>query len=215
VKNCPAVVHPNRGVLSGDKFAITDFMMVLNGTKANITTLLLNAAEWQLIALLWESPRNHSLAQISCLAAKIDDPLLKEAASLAEQAAQEQYDECFGSVPLQEAGYPGNHDPQQILTEIESEYRNSEFITQRSGPSDHVTVESEFISHLYARIARAKISDHEEAASVSLETRKKFLKEHFIPLIKNINRRMTGSVPAMYVKLLVATRYKLHLDTTE
>ncbi len=176
------------------------------------SAILAKAVEWHLIARLWEPPQQRSLAELGCLSSQIHDQLLGEAAGLAGETTQENYLKHFGPdapVPLQETKYTVGRDPQEILSHIKIDYEASSFQSLKANPSDHIAVEADFISHLYVREARARIANDGQLATAALDLRKKFVEEHFGPLVNNVSLKMSGSEPALFLKLIGATILKL------
>jgi hypothetical protein len=120
-------------------------MMTLDEHAPEISEILRTAVEWKLIALLWEQPRQHCLAQVGCLSSQIDDLLLKEAAELGCQATQETYLKYFGPggpIFLRETAYIDIGRSKKILRQIETIYEAFSFESRTENALDHIAIEA-------------------------------------------------------------------------
>ncbi len=144
--------------------------------------LLREAAEWRLIAMLFECPGEGWHGQVAKLAAEIGDPGLKSAAEAArEEAAASLYDTTFGPggpAPAREVSYHGDILPGQLLGEIAAFYQAFAYGSSAPEAPDHVAVEAGFIAYLRLKQAYAIERGDDAHAAVTAEAARRFIDDH-------------------------------------
>jgi len=155
-------------------------------TKQSTTTsesiLLGEAAEWHLIALLFQCPGDDWQRQVAAVAAEIGDPVLKEAAQLAPHEATEGlYHSTFGPggpASAREVSHRDAVQPGQIIAELRTIYEAFAYESQLQEPPDHVAVEAGFVGYLRFKEAYARLSGTTEEAAICSDAAKAFVEDH-------------------------------------
>ncbi len=139
------------------------------------------AAEWRMIALLLERPRDRWWSEVADLALNVQDPALVEAAAAAADAREGTYLAWAGTggrVSLREAGHRASADPAHVLAEIESYYAAFAYQPAREDPCDHLAVEAGFVSYLKLKEAYAIARGSAEEADVTHKAAEQFIARH-------------------------------------
>jgi nitrate reductase assembly molybdenum cofactor insertion protein NarJ len=189
------IVMMEQGMLSGDNREI-----------------LTNAAEWRLIALLLERPRQHTLPQMGCFMNEVGDPYLKEIAELACNASDEVYLPVFGPgglLPAREVDCVATLDRGRLLSQIGLLYETCSFAPRSDDPYDHIAVEADFISYLYKKEVQALLNDDERKGKAFSAIRQQFIREHFAPFLRELRKKLRGNEPVYLLKALIAILTRL------
>ena len=105
--------------------------------------LLLEAARWRLLGLLFERPRDGWRAEVRGLAAEVDDPRLQTATNEIADFGEGAYLAVLGpggSVSPREVGYRPMGDPGKILSGLRTVYEAFGYRPRAEDPPDHVAV---------------------------------------------------------------------------
>ncbi len=168
------------------------------------TDLLRQAAEWRLIALLFEPPDDAWHGEVQALGESQSDELLREASRLARQEATPGlYHSTFGPggpVSPREVAYHKLVLPGALVSEIEGYYAAFGYAPCGDEPPDHVAVEAGFIAYLRLKEAYALSREDCEPAAVTAEASQRFLGEHLAVLALPLAAALSGS-PVRYLAL--------------
>ena len=159
------------------------------GDANRVAAGIARAARWRLLAVLLERPRPGWNEEIERLAAEIDDPALRAAASAARGASEGKYHGLLGpGAPLspREASAIGVGDPGWMLSELERFYEAFGYAPRAEDPPDHVAVEAGFVGFLELKESLAWASEDAEAARTVAAARESFVAAHVEPLIARL-----------------------------
>jgi len=154
--------------------------------NSELSALVLEAAEWRLISLLFCRPCSVWKDEIRRLGMETRDPVLQEAATNAvEHAAEGVFHSIFGPggpAPAREASYQGTLQLGYLLAELNAQYDAFAYTpvadTSNTEPPDHVSVEAGFVGFLRLKQAFARSEDRQEEAAITGEAADRFLREH-------------------------------------
>jgi len=171
--------------------------MTLPGSEhaARWLTILADAAEWRLLGLLFECPREGWAAEAEALAKEISDPRLLDAAQAASEGTEGLYHTLFGPggpVPPREVSYRETLQPGQTVAEISAFYDAFAYNPVAAEPPDHVAVEAGFIAWLRLKEAYAVARGDATQASIAAEAADRFLEDHLSLLAEPIARTLEG-----------------------
>jgi nitrate reductase assembly molybdenum cofactor insertion protein NarJ len=148
----------------------------------NTVKLMRQAAEWRLLALLFECPRGDWCKRIEALAKDVEDGELREAARLAvEQADEGMYHSVFGPggpAPPREISYRESLQAGGILAEIAGYYQAFAYQASSDEPFDHVSVEADFLAYLRLKEAYASARGDWDQAGVTADAARRFREDH-------------------------------------
>lgn len=140
------------------------------------------AAEWRLISMLFECPSDAWRAQLTGLAAEVEDPQLKSAAHDAlEEADEGLFHHTFGPggpAPAREASYHQTVELGYLMSEIQAYYNAFAYQPLAAEAPDHISVETGFIAYLKFKQAYALARGEAEHAAIASEAAQSFLKDH-------------------------------------
>jgi nitrate reductase assembly molybdenum cofactor insertion protein NarJ len=151
------------------------------------------AARWRLLGLLLERPRAGWSAEIERLAAEIDDPTFRAAASAARDTSEGEYHALLGpGAPLspREASVLGLGDPGWNLSELARFFEAFGFVPRAEDPPDHVAVEVGFVGFLELKESLAWAYGDAEAAQTVAAARSAFVARHLAPLVARLERAL-------------------------
>jgi nitrate reductase assembly molybdenum cofactor insertion protein NarJ len=168
------------------------------------TDLLRQAAEWRLIALLFEPPDDAWRAEVQALGESQSDELLREAAESAlEEASPGLYHSTFGPggpISPREVAYQKLVLPGALVSEIEGYYAAFGYTPRGDEPPDHLAVEAGFIGYLRLKEAYALSRGEPEPAAVAAEASQRFLVEHLAVMAQPLVAALADS-PVRYLTL--------------
>ncbi len=155
------------------------------------------AAEWRLISMLFECPRDAWRTQLAALAAEVEDPELKSAAedALAE-AGEGLFHHTFGPggpAPAREASYHLTLQLGYLMSELQAYYNAFAFAPATTEAPDHVSVETGFIAYLKLKEAYALTCKDKERAATAAESAQRFLEEHLANMAQPLAARLEDS----------------------
>lgn len=153
------------------------------------------AAEFRLIGLLLERPKEGSRAAIEALAREVGDDALKALADRLAAFDEPSYVALLGPggpVSPREAAYCRREDPGRIMADLAGFYRAFAFEPRTEDPPDHVAVETGFAGYLHLKEAYARMRGDAEAADVTIAARGRFLAEHLAPLAAGMAARLAA-----------------------
>jgi len=144
--------------------------------------LLHSAAQWRLIGLLLECPRDDWFAQVAAIAAEVGDEQLGRAAVLARQEASEGlYHTTFGPggpAAPREVSYHDSLLAGQTLAQLRAQYAAFGYTPALDEAPDHIAVEAGFIAYLRLKEAFALHAGAVDQAEVAAEAARCFLQNH-------------------------------------
>lgn len=145
--------------------------------------LLEQATEWRLISLLFECPKDDWKQKVKVLAKEVKDPDLKIAAKAAQKEATEGLYHSIlgpgGPAPAREISYSsGWTQAGYLMSELGAYYQAFFYQPITKEPSDHISVETGFISYLRLKEAYALACEAEEEIAITAQAAKKFIAEH-------------------------------------
>jgi nitrate reductase assembly molybdenum cofactor insertion protein NarJ len=150
-------------------------------SRSHAQTLIAEAAEWRLMALLLERPRAGWHMEVAALAGEVSDHALRAAADGARVANEGEYLHLVGPgglVSPREVSYRSFEDPGRILADLAAAYAAFAFEPRAEESPDHLAVEAGFVGYLLLKEAYALARDDREAASITAAARSGFLDAH-------------------------------------
>lgn len=164
-------------------------------TPASLDT----AAEWRLIALLFEYPGPGWLRLVAGLGAEVRDSTLRMAADAAKTEASEGVHQSIfgpgGPVPPREVTYLGGVQFGYLLSELSAFYDAFGYQPAVQEPVDHVAVEAGFVAYLALKETYARLSGDSEAADVASEAASSFRAEHLATLAHPLAEALEAGGP--------------------
>ncbi|HOG28179.1 MAG TPA: molecular chaperone TorD family protein [Vicinamibacterales bacterium] len=171
----------------------------LRRSEAGPEALLLEAAAWRLIALLFECPGPGWQAHVAALGRDCRDPALQAAAHAAQTEASEGlYHSLFGAggpVSLREVTYAGGMRPGYLLSELGAYYEAFAYRPGSPEPPDHLSVEAGFVSYLAMKQAYAAASNDPEGAGITADAMAAFCAEHLAGMAEPVARALEAGGP--------------------
>ena len=147
-----------------------------------IPALLKEAAEWQLLARLFECPSSEWDADICRLAAEIgDDALCAAAAAAGKTATEGQYHSVFGPggpAPPREASYRETLELGSLMSKLAGYYDAFGYAPVSSEAPDHIAIEVGFVAYLTLKEAYALAIGDAERAALAADAGARFRTEH-------------------------------------
>jgi nitrate reductase assembly molybdenum cofactor insertion protein NarJ len=161
--------------------------------------VLRDAAEWRLLGLLFEYPREGWRDEVGGLLAEVADPVLRQAGLEASTSGRAGAYLALlgpgGTVSPREAGHAPLQDPGRILADIAAFYDAFQYRPRPEEPADHVAVQAGFLGYLKLKeaFARARAAaDEAEMAAGAAET---FRVRHLAVMAEPLARRLAGTEP--------------------
>lgn len=152
------------------------------GLGARQRELLIEAAEWRLLGLLFECPSEDWRRQVRMLAAETPPGLLRDAAEAAlEEATEGRFHSTFGPggpAPAREVACTRSVELGGLMAELAAYYEAFGYQPATTEPPDHVSVEAGFMGYLRLKEAYALACEDAERAAVAAEAAERFLSEH-------------------------------------
>lgn len=165
--------------------------------------LLREAAEWRLMGLLFEYPREGWREELAALVSQVSDPALREAG---QEARGDGHAGLYlavlgpgGAVSPREVGYLPLQDPGRILADVTAFYEAFGYQPALTEPLDHVAAEAGFLGYLKLKEAFARSRDATEEAAVAAEAAESFLAEHLRNVAEPLSRRLATAAPRYLV----------------
>jgi len=165
------------------------------------------AAQWSLLALLFERPRPGWCAEIEAITGAVSDAELRRGAAMARAAGEDAYLRLFnpdGGLSPRETRYRKRGDRGQLLDDLQGFYRAFGYEPRAGHLLDHVAVETGFIGHLELREAYAVSADNREEGQTSRLARDTFLRDHLAQWAGPFAGRMENHARANSPWLLAA-----------
>jgi len=149
---------------------------------AGVQSLLMEAAEFRLLALLFECPRAGWLEQVSKLGQAAADPLLRAAARHApEEASEGLYHSIFGPggpAAPREVSYLRTVQLGYLLSELSAYYDAFRYAPATQEAPDHIAVELGFFGFLRMKQAFALVCGEQAAHDTAADAAARFRDEH-------------------------------------
>jgi nitrate reductase assembly molybdenum cofactor insertion protein NarJ len=144
--------------------------------------LLAEAADWRLLALLFECPSENWRRRVAELAKETSDSTLRVAASRAlEEASEGLYHSIFGPggpAPPREASYRDTVQLGQLLAEVNAYYQAFAYQPGAAEAPDHLSYELGFLAYLRLKEAYAAACGDTERAAIAAEAARTFQEDH-------------------------------------
>jgi len=159
-------------------------------------SLLRQAAEWRILAALFERPNAQRQLEVESMVGEIDDEVLRQAVERLGAVTDAQYIDALGPgglVSPREVAYRGREDPGRILADVSSFHEAFAFDAQSEDPPDHVARQCDFVSYLFLKEAYARARQEIEAADICSEAREHFLEEHLRTFAAPLAERLDES----------------------
>jgi hypothetical protein len=178
--------------------------------KKTDASLIAEAAEWRLIGLLLERPRQGWHDEVVRLGKELPDPTLRAAVAAAHSATEGAYLHLLGpggAASPREVTYQPFADPGRLLAELATIYDAFVFRPCVEDPIDHVGVEVAFVGYLLLKEAFALAQGNGEAAATTAVARRGFIESHLAALVAPFAQRLEAAGPSYLlptVQLLAA-----------
>ena len=146
-----------------------------------VTECLKRAAEWRLIGLLFERPREGWAEEVASVAGEVTDETLREAAAATGEATEGIYHTLLGPggpAPPREVSYNDSLLPGAILGRLTAYYAAFAFAPEREEAPDHVAVQANFMGYLALKEGIALADGDPDKAAVAAEAAAGFRDEH-------------------------------------
>lgn len=173
--------------------------------------LLMDAAEWRLISLLFDCPNDRWFEEVGALAGQVSDKRLKRAASTARKEASEGlFHSIFGPggpAPGREVSYRGWVQPGFLLSEVSSFYNAFSYEPNTREVPDHIAVETGFVAYLKLKELFALENGDDEKARITADASRKFIDEHVSKYAEKIKKLLAAS-GIDYLKLASEALFK-------
>lgn len=159
--------------------------------------LLRESAQWRLLGLLFEPPREDWCAELKSLAAEVGDEPLAACADKAEQeAGSGLYHSTFGpggpACP-REASHRATLVPGALLAELEAYYQGFGYQPACLEAPDHVAVEAGFMAFLRLKQAYAFANGLSDQAEMAAAAAHRFLTDHLAVIAEPLARSLQQS----------------------
>lgn len=162
-----------------------------------VEALLRQAAEWRLLGLLLERPRDGWPADVEALAGEVSDPEIKVAAGRArEEATEGAYLALLGPggvVSPREVSYRGMEDPGHVIAGIMAFYEAFAFHPETEEAPDHFAVEAGFLGYLCLKEAYARARGKGGQAELAAEAAASFREAHLATFAGPVAGRLEAS----------------------
>ena len=166
-------------------------------------SLLLDAAEWRLLGLLFEYPAGGWRVRVAGLAGEVSDARLRADAEAAPREASEgMHHSIFGPggpVPPREVSYLGGIQFGYLLSELSAYYQAFAYQPQIQEAEDHISVETGFVAYLRLKEAYALSSEDQEHAAITSEAARRFIEEHLAAMAEPIATALEAVAPPYLV----------------
>lgn len=165
--------------------------------KQTRSNKLAQAAEWRLLGLLFERPRDGWPEEVRRLRAEVKDSGLRTAAEAAATDATEgDYLALVGPggcVSPREVTYVPFEDPGHLLAKISGFYQAFAYQPQAEDPIDHIAVEASFVGYLFLKEAFARADGQTAAAQTTAAARERFIEEHVANSAAGLRDRLSAA----------------------
>jgi nitrate reductase assembly molybdenum cofactor insertion protein NarJ len=163
-----------------------------------ISALMMEAAEWRLLARLFECPSAEWADDIRQLSSEVRNDDLRAAVELAsrESPAPAQYHSLFGPggpAPPREATYRDTLELGSLMSELAGYYDAFGYAPSTSEPPDHVAIEAGFVAYLKLKEAYAVANAEWDHAAVTAAASARFRADHLANVAAPLARILEGS----------------------
>ena len=173
--------------------------------------LLREAAEWRLIGLLLEYPRDGWREEVQTLARQVADPKLSGASLVVlETESEGAYLAALGpggAASPREVAYCGWQEPGKVLADLAAFYTAFAYRPRLDEPPDHVAVEAGFVAYLRLKEAYARSRGIPRDGDVAAEAARAFIADHLAVMAAPMADRLGA---AGFEGLALAGRMLLH-----
>jgi nitrate reductase assembly molybdenum cofactor insertion protein NarJ len=158
--------------------------------------LLRQAAEWRLLALLFECPVPGWREQVAALAREIgDEPLAAAAGRALDEASEGLYHSIFGPggpAPAREAACRETIQLGSLMSELASFYTAFGYRPDTCEADDHISVEAGFAGYLRLKEAYALECSNEENAAITHDAAQDFIENHLSCVVQPLAAALRG-----------------------
>lgn len=159
--------------------------------------IIVEAAEWRLISLLFDCPTDEWFEQVRELGRQVSDKKLKRAARAAQKHASEGlFHSVFGPggpAPGREVSYRGWVQPGYLLSELSSFYDAFSYKPTTHEVPDHVAVETGFIAYLRLKELYAMECDDCESSDITADASRTFIDDHLSKYAETLAKLLAAS----------------------
>lgn len=159
--------------------------------------LLVEAAEWRLISMLFDCPTGTWFDDVKALGKQVKDKQLRRAAQSAQkQASEGLFHSVFGPggpAPGREVSYRGWVQPGYLLSELSTFYNAFSYEPKTNEVPDHIAVETGFIAYLRLKELYALECGDTENAEITAEASKTFVDDHLSKYAETIAKLLAAS----------------------
>lgn len=159
--------------------------------------LLVEAAEWRLISMLFDCPTGTWFDDVKALGGQVADKQLKRAARSAQkQASEGLFHSVFGPggpAPGREVSYRGWVQPGYLLSELSSFYHAFSYEPKTDEVLDHIAVETGFIAYLRLKELYALECGDRENAEITAAASRTFLDDHLSKYAEKVSNLLAAS----------------------
>lgn len=160
-------------------------------------SLLDQAADWRLLALLFECPNPRWREFVSALGSATSDNALRAAADAAlEEADEGLYYSVFGPggpAPSREVSYHDSLQLGYLMSELEATYSAFAYRPALQEAPDHVALEIGFVAYLRCKEAYALGQSQSDAAAIAADAAQQFLANHLAVMAQPLSKLLARS----------------------
>jgi nitrate reductase assembly molybdenum cofactor insertion protein NarJ len=175
----------------------------MNGLDAECRERLSEAAQWRLLALLFDYPGDGWRRDVAALMVEVAHADLRKAAEGAQDVASDGlYLALFGPggpVSLREATYLGGVQLGYLMSELSAQYEAFGYTPHTPESLDHVSVELDFLAYLKIKEAYALSCGDREHAAISSDAAANFMKEHLARVAEPVAKALENLAPEYLV----------------
>lgn len=165
--------------------------------SAEQRSLLEQATDWRLLALLFECPTSEWRQHVKSLVPLATDPQLRAAAEAAlEEASEGLYHSIFGPGGPASPREVSYHDSVQLgylMSELAFLYDAFAYRPMSNEPPDHVALEAGYVSYLAFKQAYALGRSQSERAQLAADASRQFLENHLSLMAEPLACALAGS----------------------
>jgi len=173
-------------------------------TESQDASAVAVSAEWRLLGLLFERPRDGWSNEVERLSLEVGSNDLQLAAVAAQDAREATYLDVFGPggcVSPREVAYRGREDLGQVVADIAGFHRAFAFHPQVEDPLDHVAVEASLVGYLRLKEAYARALADVEAAQTCATAAERFIETHLRFLAEPLAQRLAAAAAPPHLVL--------------
>lgn len=168
-----------------------------------VSTLLKEAAEWRLFALLFEYPTDAWRSNLESLLTNLAESELQALAQAALQQSSEGLHIALfgpgGTVPVREVAHRGGVQFGYLMAELSAYYDAFGFKPETEEAVDHLSVQLSFVAFLRMKQAAAMLAEEHEHEQITSDAVAAFIKEHLSIQAEPVAQAMENFGPEFLV----------------